>query len=48
MPVKLIMNGKNEIWINPNADVQTLTWNEPIESLEMDPNYYAQLKLSRN
>ncbi len=48
VPVKIIVNRKNELWINPKTEIQTLNWNEPIVTLEMDPNYYAQLELSRN
>ena len=48
VPVKITLNGKNEIWIKPKADLQVLKWNEPIVTLEIDPNYYANLELSRD
>ena len=45
LPLRININGK-EIEIQPNQKWQTLKLDAPIESLEIDPNYYIRINKS--
>ena len=41
MPVRVRVNDQ-EVWLTPSESAQTLTFSEPIESVEVDRNFYVR------
>lgn len=49
MPVRIFVNGNNELWLNPTTKWQTIDLSQPKTTLTVDPNFYVgTLNISGN
>lgn len=49
MPVKILVNGKDEMWLNPTTKWQKVEFSQSNASLKVDPNFYVgTLNISGN
>ncbi len=48
MPLRVTIANKRKIWIQPNAQWQSVEQGIPVDTFEIDPNFYIQVKEVKN